>query len=180
MMKIKSEIMDKKNIEHTLRRMAFEILERNEGMEDVFLVGIRSRGVPMANRLAKYLEEIENIKVQTGILDISLYRDDLSLIAEKPIVKGTELEFDIENKIIVLIDDVLYTGRTVRSAIAAILDYGRPKRIELAVLIDRGHHEMPIKADYVGKHVPTSSEEIIKVSFIETDDDEKVKIMVND
>ncbi|MCF7793924.1 MAG: bifunctional pyr operon transcriptional regulator/uracil phosphoribosyltransferase PyrR [Candidatus Cloacimonetes bacterium] len=179
-MKIKSEIMDGKNIEHTLRRMAFEILERNEGMEGVYLVGIRSRGVPMADRLAKYLEEIEDIKVETGILDISLYRDDLSLIAEKPVVKGTELDFDVENKIIVLIDDVLFTGRTVRSAIAAVLDYGRPKRIELAVLIDRGHHEMPMKADYLGKYVPTSSEEIIKVSFIETDGEEKVRIMIRE
>lgn len=179
-MKIKSEIMDEKNIEHTLRRLAFEILESNEGMDGVYLVGIRSRGVPMAERLAKYLEEIEDIKVKTGILDISLYRDDLSLIAEKPVLKGTKLDFDVENKTIVLIDDVLYTGRTVRSAIAAILDIGRPKRIELAVLIDRGHHEMPVKADYLGKFVPTSGKEIIKVSFNETDDDEKVRIMLNE
>lgn len=177
-MKIKSEIMDEKNIEHTLRRMAFEILERNEGMEGVYLIGIRSRGVPMAERLAKYLEEIEDIKVQVGILDISLYRDDLSLIAEKPVVKGSQIDFDIADKIVVLIDDVLYTGRTVRAAIAAVLDFGRPKRIELAVLIDRGHHEMPLTADYLGQFVPTSGKEIIKVSFHETDEDEKVRIMV--
>ncbi len=179
-MKIKSEIMDEKNIEHTLRRMAFEILERNEGMDGVYLIGIRSRGVPMAMRLAEYLEEIEDIKVQVGILDISLYRDDLSLIAEKPVVKGSEIDFDITDKIIVLIDDVLFTGRTVRAAIAAVLDFGRPRRIELAVLIDRGHHEMPVKADYLGKFVPTSGREIIKVSFNQTDEDEKVRIMMRD
>lgn len=179
-MKIKSEIMNEINIDHTLRRMAYEILENNEGMDDVYLIGIRSRGVPMAERLAKFLDEIDGVVVKTGILDISLYRDDLSLIAEKPVVKGTEIDFDINGKTVVLIDDVLYTGRTVRSAIAAVLDYGRPKRIELAVLIDRGHHEMPVKADYLGKFVPTSADEIIKVSFYDTDDDEKVRIMMNE
>lgn len=179
-MRMKSEIMDKVNIEHTLRRMAFEIVERNEGLENVYLIGIRSRGVPMAVRLANYLKEIEKIEVPVGILDISLYRDDLSLIAEKPVIKGTEIDFAIDDKILVLIDDVLYTGRTVRSAIAALLDFGRPSRIELAVLIDRGHHEMPVKADYLGKFVPTSSDEIIKVSFLETDEDEKVRIMRQD
>ncbi|HPR18002.1 MAG TPA: bifunctional pyr operon transcriptional regulator/uracil phosphoribosyltransferase PyrR, partial [Candidatus Cloacimonadota bacterium] len=174
-MKVKSEIMNTKNIEHTLRRMALEILEQNEGMDNVYLIGIRSRGVPMAARLAKYISEIEKIEVPVGIVDISLYRDDLTLIAEKPVVKGSKIDFDIKDKNVVLVDDVLYTGRTVRSAMAALLDIARPKRIELAVLIDRGHHEMPVKADYLGKFVPTSSNEIIKVSFYETDEDEKVR-----
>ena len=179
-MKIKNEIMDMKAIERTLKRMAYEIIEFNRGLQDVYLIGIRSRGVPMAERLAAYLKEIEGVEVPVGILDISLYRDDLSLIAEKPVLKGSEIHFDVKDKKVVLVDDVLYTGRTVRSAIAAIFDFGRPKRIELAVLIDRGHHEMPVKADYVGRFVPTSSDEIIKVSFTDTDEDEKVRILLND
>lgn len=178
-MKFKSEIMNEKNIEHTLRRMALEIVESNEGLENVCLLGIKSRGVPMAERLARFLNEIENIKVPVGIVDISLYRDDLTLIAESPIMKGTSIDFEVKNKTVVLVDDVLFTGRTVRAAIAAILDQGRPRKIELAVLIDRGHHEMPVKADYLGKFVPTSANEVIKVSFLETDSEDKVRIMLN-
>ncbi|MDO9577402.1 MAG: bifunctional pyr operon transcriptional regulator/uracil phosphoribosyltransferase PyrR [Candidatus Cloacimonadales bacterium] len=179
-MKIKSEIMDAKAINRTLKRMAYEIVEFNKGLGDVYLIGIRSRGVPMAERLSAYLKEIEGVDVPVGILDISLYRDDLSLIAEKPVMKGSEIKFDVKDKKVILIDDVLYTGRTVRSAIDAILDFGRPKQIQLCVLIDRGHHEMPVKADYVGRFVPTSGDEIIKVSFVDTDDDEKVRIMLNE
>ena len=179
-MKIKSEIMDKKAIDRTMKRMAYEIVEFNKGLKDVYLIGIRSRGVPMAERLSAYLKEFEGIDVPVGILDISLYRDDLSLIANKPVLKGSEIKFDVNNMKVILIDDVLYTGRTVRSAIDAVLDFGRPKQIQLCVLIDRGHHEMPVKADYVGRFVPTSGEEIIKVSFIDTDDDEKVRIMLNE
>jgi len=172
--------MDQKAIERTMKRMAYEIVEFNKGLDDVYLIGIRSRGVPMAERLSTYIKEFENIDVPVGILDISLYRDDLSLIAEKPVLNGSDIDFDVNDKKVILIDDVLYTGRTVRSAIAAILDFGRPRQIQLCVLVDRGHHEMPVKADFTGRYIPTSSEEIIKVSFVDTDDDEKVRIMLNE
>ena len=147
-MKVKKVIMSKVDIDRSIKRMALEIVEHNKGMENVYLVGIKSRGVPMAERLAKYLKKVENIDVKTGILDISLYRDDLSLVAENPIHKGSQLDFEVENAKIILIDDVLYTGRTVRAAIDAILDCGRPANIQLCVLIDRGHRELPIKADW--------------------------------
>ncbi|RLC58636.1 MAG: bifunctional pyr operon transcriptional regulator/uracil phosphoribosyltransferase PyrR [Candidatus Cloacimonadota bacterium] len=179
-MKTKSKIMDVKAIERSMRRIALEIVEYNKSMKNVYLVGIKSRGVPMADRLSKYLREIENLDVKTGIIDISLYRDDLSKVAENPVHNGTHIDFDVENVKIILIDDVLYTGRTVRAAIDAVLDIGRPKEIQLCVLIDRGHKELPIHADYIGRHVPTSSEEIIKVSFMETDNEENVKIVTID
>ena len=176
-MKTKSKIMDVKAIGRSMRRIALEIVEYNKSMEDVYLVGIKSRGVPMADRLSIYLKEIEKLDVKTGIIDISLYRDDLSKVAENPVHNGTHIDFEVENAKIILIDDVLYTGRTVRAAIDAILDIGRPKEIQLCVLIDRGHKELPIRADYIGRSVPTSSEEIIKVSFMETDGEENVKIV---
>ncbi|MDP8269454.1 MAG: bifunctional pyr operon transcriptional regulator/uracil phosphoribosyltransferase PyrR [Candidatus Tenebribacter davisii] len=179
-MKTKSKIMDVKAIERSMRRIALEIVEHNKSMDDVYLVGIRSRGVPMAEKLAKYLKEIEDIDIETGIIDISLYRDDLSKVAENPVHKNTEIDFKVKNAKIILIDDVLYTGRTVRAAIDAILDIGRPKEIQLCVLIDRGHKELPIHADFVGRYVPTSGEEIIKVSFIDTDGEENVKIVTVD
>ncbi len=176
-MKTKSKIMDVKAIERSMRRIALEIVEYNKSMENVYLVGIRSRGVPMADRLSRYLNEIEKLDVKTGIIDISLYRDDLSKVAENPIHNDTIIDFEVENAKIILIDDVLYTGRTVRAAIDAVLDIGRPKEIQLCVLIDRGHKELPIHADYIGRSVPTSGEEIIKVSFMETDNEENVKIV---
>ena len=176
-MKTKSKIMDVKAIGRSMRRIALEIVEYNKSMENVYLVGIKSRGVPMADRLSIYLKEIEKLDVKTGIIDISLYRDDLSKVAENPVHNGTHIDFEVENAKIILIDDVLYTGRTVRAAIDAILDIGRPKEIQLCVLIDRGHKELPIHADYIGRSVPTSSEEIIKVSFMETDGEENVKIV---
>jgi len=179
-MKVKSLIMETKDIERSLKRMALEIVEQNNGLENVFLVGIKSRGVPMANRMADFLKEIEGMDVPVGVLDITLYRDDLSTIADKPVINGSQLDFDVVGKKIILIDDVLYTGRTVRAAIDAILDFGRPAGIQLCVLIDRGHHEMPVHSDYVGRVVPTSKNEIIKVSFVDTDDDEKVRVMVRD
>ena len=176
-MKTKSKIKDVKAIGRSMRRIALEIVEYNKSMENVYLVGIKSRGVPMADRLSIYLKEIEKLDVKTGIIDISLYRDDLSKVAENPVHNGTHIDFEVENAKIILIDDVLYTGRTVRAAIDAILDIGRPKEIQLCVLIDRGHKELPIRADYIGRSVPTSSEEIIKVSFMETDGEENVKIV---
>lgn len=176
----KSQIMDASQIERTIKRIAHEIIENNRRLEDIYIVGIRSRGVPMAKRLAEYMSKIENMPIEIGILDITLYRDDLSTISHQPVVKGSDINLDLENKNVILIDDVLYTGRTVRAAIDAILDYGRPKEIQLCVLIDRGHRELPIKANYVGRNVPTSANEIIKVAFLETDGEEAVKIMERD
>ncbi|PID28331.1 MAG: bifunctional pyr operon transcriptional regulator/uracil phosphoribosyltransferase [Candidatus Cloacimonadota bacterium] len=174
----KSLIMDNEAIDRTLKRMAHEIIEQNRGLDNIFLVGIRSRGVPMAERLASYMKKIENIEVPVGILDITLYRDDLSTISHQPVIKGSQIDFKIEDAKIILTDDVLFTGRTVRAAIDALLDFGRPTNIQLCVLIDRGHRELPVKANYVGKNVPTSNDEIIKVSFKETDGNDTVKIMV--
>ena len=176
-MRVKSQIMDSAAINRTLRRIAHEIIEQNRGLENVYLIGIRSRGVPMAKMLSSILSEIENKEVPVGVLDITLYRDDLSTISHQPVIKGSKINFDLHNTNVILVDDVLYTGRTVRAAIDAILDFGRPQHIQLAVLVDRGHRELPIKADYVGKNVPTSSEEIIKVSFQEIDGEDTVKIV---
>ncbi|HNX02078.1 MAG TPA: bifunctional pyr operon transcriptional regulator/uracil phosphoribosyltransferase PyrR [Candidatus Cloacimonas sp.] len=177
-MQVKSQIMDKDQMERSLQRMAHEIIEQNRGLEKIRLVGIRSRGVPLAERLSSYLKLISNQEVPVGILDITLYRDDLSTISHQPVIKGSAIDFEIENAVVVLVDDVLYTGRTVRAAIDALMDFGRPKHIQLAVLIDRGHRELPIKADYVGKNVPTSKEEIIKVSLEEIDGEDSVKIVL--
>lgn len=178
MMKEKSRIMDEYMIARAIRRMAHEILEQNKGLDNLYLVGIRSRGVPLARRLSEYLNEIEHVEVPVGILDITLYRDDLTTISHQPMIKGSEIDFEIEGRNVILVDDVLYTGRTVRAAIDAVLDFGRPHRIQLCVLIDRGHRELPIKANYVGKNVPTSVKEIIKVSLKETDGEDSVRIMV--
>lgn len=177
-MLIKSQIMDSSQIKRSMQRMAHEIIEQNRGLERIRLVGIRSRGVPLANQLSDYLKLISNQEIPVGILDITLYRDDLSTIAHQPVIKGTQLDFDIEDAIVVLVDDVLFTGRTVRAAIDALMDFGRPRQIQLAVLIDRGHRELPIKADYVGKNVPTSKEEIIKVAIKEIDGEDSVKILL--
>ncbi|GAB1365281.1 MAG TPA: bifunctional pyr operon transcriptional regulator/uracil phosphoribosyltransferase PyrR [Candidatus Cloacimonas sp.] len=177
-MQTKSQIMDKAQMERSLQRMAHEIIEQNRGLEKIRLVGIRSRGVPLAERLSSYLKLISNQEIPVGILDITLYRDDLSTISHQPVIKGSALGFDIEDAVVVLVDDVLFTGRTVRAAIDALMDFGRPKQIQLAVLIDRGHRELPIKADYVGKNVPTSKEEIIKVSLEDIDDEDSVKIVL--
>ena len=177
-MQIKSQIMDKAQMERSVHRMAHEIIEQNRGLAKICLVGIRSRGVPLAQRLSEYLRLIEGQDIPVGMLDITLYRDDLSTIAHQPVIKGSQLDFDIEDAIIVLVDDVLFTGRTVRAAIDALMDFGRPRHIQLAVLIDRGHRELSIKADYVGKNVPTSKEEIIKVEFEETDGSDRVCIVL--
>ncbi|MDD3534688.1 MAG: bifunctional pyr operon transcriptional regulator/uracil phosphoribosyltransferase PyrR [Candidatus Cloacimonetes bacterium] len=177
-MQLKSQIMDSAQIERSIQRMAHEIIEQNRGLERIRLVGIRSRGVPLAERLSNYLKLISNQEIPVGLLDITLYRDDLSTISHQPVIKGSQVDFDIEDSIVVLVDDVLYTGRTVRAAIDALMDFGRPRQIQLAVLIDRGHRELPIKADYVGKNVPTSKEEIIKVMLADLDGEDSVKIYV--
>ncbi len=172
----KNVIMDAEAMRRAIVRIAHEIIEKNKGVENVILVGIRTRGVPLAQRIAKEIENIEKVKVPVGFLDITLYRDDLSTLAYNPIVHGTEIEFDIRGKVIVLVDDVLYTGRTIRAALDALIDMGRPKVIELAVLIDRGHKELPIRADFVGKNVPTAQKEIIDVTLKENDDIDEVVI----
>ena len=172
----KNVIMDAEAMRRAIVRIAHEIIEKNKGVENVILVGIRTRGVPLAQRIAKEIENIEKVKVPVGFLDITLYRDDLSTLAYNPIVHGTEIEFDIRGKVIVLVDDVLYTGRTIRAALDALIDMGRPKVIELAVLIDRGHKELPIRADFVGKNVPTAQKEIIDVTWKENDDIDEVVI----
>lgn len=159
----KARIMDEEGVRRALIRIAHEIVERNKGVEDLVVVGIRRRGVTIAHRLAGFIEEIEGVKVPTGILDITLYRDDLSTRADQPLVQKTEIPFSLKGKRVVLVDDVLYTGRTIRAAMDALIDLGRPQMIQLAVLVDRGHRELPIRADYVGKNVPTSRKETVNV-----------------
>lgn len=175
-MRIKALIMDEKTIERAVTRTAHEILEKNRGTENLALLGIRTRGVPLAQRILRRIKEIEGVDLPFGILDITLYRDDLSTIAKLPIVNATQIGFDINDKKLVLIDDVLYTGRTIRAALDAIVDIGRPSAIQLMVLVDRGHRELPIRADYVGKNVPTSKKEIVKVNLEEIDGENSVLI----
>ncbi len=174
--KDKTQIMDAVAMKRALTRIAHEIIERNKGVDNLVLVGIRRRGGPLAERLAERMEEIEGVKIPVGILDITLYRDDLTLLASQPQVHRTEVNFDVNDKTIVLVDDVLFTGRTVRAAMDALIDLGRPKSIELAVLVDRGHRELPIKADFIGKNVPTSRQEIISVQVEEIDGQDGVTI----
>jgi len=164
-----SKIMDKEAIQRALFRIAHEILEKNKGMENLCLVGIRTRGVVLAERLRECIRQIENQTVPVGILDITLYRDDLTLIDTQPVIHETLIDFDITGKIIVLVDDVLFTGRTIRAALDALIDFGRPAGIQLAVLIDRGHRELPIRADHVGKNIPTSLNQNVKVKLQEID-----------
>ncbi|MBN1913612.1 MAG: bifunctional pyr operon transcriptional regulator/uracil phosphoribosyltransferase PyrR [Candidatus Omnitrophica bacterium] len=176
-MREKATVLDKENLARAVTRMAHEILEKNKGTQNLCLVGIRNRGVYLAERLAKNIEEIEKVRVPTGVLDITLYRDDLTLIADKAQVRKTEIDFDITAKIVVLVDDVLYTGRTIRSALDALIDLGRPDSIQLAVLIDRGHRELPIRADYVGKNIPTAQGESVEVRLEESDGKDEVVIV---
>ena len=169
-------VMDADRIGRTLTRIAHEIVERNKGVDDLALVGIRTRGVHLARRLARSLKEITGDEVPTGALDITLYRDDLmrSAIGPQPVVRSTEIPFSIDDRKILLVDDVLYTGRTTRAALDALIDFGRPRGIQLIVLVDRGHRELPIKADYVGKNLPTSPEESIQVRLEESDNRDEV------
>ncbi|HBT19909.1 MAG TPA: bifunctional pyr operon transcriptional regulator/uracil phosphoribosyltransferase PyrR [Peptococcaceae bacterium] len=172
----KACIMDAEKIKRTLGRMTHEILELNKGADNLALIGIRRRGVPLAERIAELMKKIEGVHVPIGILDITLYRDDLTLLSHKPILHKTEVPFPIDNKKLVLVDDVLFTGRTVRAAMDALMDLGRPKVIQLAVLVDRGHRELPIHADFVGEKVPTSKKEIVSVRLVEVDGVDRVTI----
>ncbi len=172
----KHKLMDEMDIKRALTRIAHEIIEKNKGTENVALVGIQRRGAPIAERIAARIAEIEGVQLPVGILDITLYRDDLTLLSSQPQVHRTAVNFNINNKNIVLVDDVLYTGRTVRAALDALIDLGRPQSIQLAVLIDRGHRELPIKADFIGKNVPTSRQESVSVMIQEVDGRDEVVI----
>ncbi len=173
----KSQILSGSEIERTLVRLAHEIVEKNNGVANLGLVGIMRRGVPLAHRLAKVLERIEKTRVPVGTLDITLYRDDLSTVGHRPEVKKSTMEFEIQDKDIILVDDVLYTGRTARAALDALFDHGRPGHIQLCVLIDRGHRELPIEASFVGRKIQTTQNEIIEVKLQETDGTDKVLLM---
>lgn len=176
-MKVKSIIMDDQAIKRATIRIAHEIIEKNRGTDNLAIIGIRTRGVSFAKKIAECIKESEGVEVKTGILDITLYRDDLSLIADHPIINSTDIDFNIVGKTLILVDDVLYTGRTVRAGIEAIIEMGRPGSIQLAVLIDRGHRELPIRADYVGKNLPTSRQEQVKVEFSDIDSNERVLLL---
>ncbi len=175
--KEKALIFDKTGIDRALTRVAHEILEKNKGAGDLVLVGIQRGGVHLARRLAAKIREIEKVEVPVGSLDITMYRDDLSTRKSQPVPQATDITFDIQDKIMVLVDDVVFTGRTIRAALNSIMDYGRPKRIQLAVLVDRGHRELPIRADFVGKNLPTSSKEKVEVMLVEDGGEEKVVIL---
>ena len=173
----KSQLMSASEIDRTLVRLAHEVLERSRSLNDLAFIGIRRRGVPLAQRLAKKIEALEKREVPVGILDINLYRDDLTTVGAKPVVGATEIPFSVHGKEIILMDDVLYTGRTIRGALDALFDHGRPARVQLLVLIDRGHRELPIEAQYIGRTVQTSDIEIIEVKFQEVDGMEKVLLV---
>jgi len=175
-LKAPSVVMDAAKIDRALSRMAHEILERNPEAEGLALVGIRTRGVPLARRLAERLERFGGVKVPVGVLDITLYRDDLTAISDHPILRKTEIPFQVDGRSIILVDDVLFTGRTVRAALDGVIDLGRPRRIQLAALIDRGHRELPVRADYVGKNLPTAREDFVQVRLQEEDGADEVRV----
>lgn len=174
----KTQILDIEGIRRAMTRIAHEIIEKNKGVKDIVIIGIERRGVPLAKRLVAKIKEIEGRELPIGILDITLYRDDLTTISYQPQIHKTTIPFNIDGKKIILVDDVLYTGRTVRAALDALIDIGRPKLIQLAVLVDRGHRELPIRADYVGKNVPTSSREIVSVLLKEVDQVTEEKVVI--
>ncbi len=173
----KGQLMSASEIDRTLVRLAHEVLERSRDIGQLAFIGIRRRGVPLAQRLAKKIESLEKCEIPVGILDINLYRDDLTTVGVKPVVSATEIPFSVQGKDIILMDDVLYTGRTIRGALDALFDHGRPARVQLLVLIDRGHRELPIEAQYTGRSVQTSATEIIEVKFQEVDGIEKVLLV---
>jgi pyrimidine operon attenuation protein/uracil phosphoribosyltransferase len=174
-----SVVLDADRMARSLARIAHEILERNRGLDEIAFVGIRTRGVPLARRIAKFIQDISGHEVPTGALDITLYRDDLmrTPVGPQPPVRKTEIPFSIDDKRILLVDDVLYTGRTIRAALDALIDFGRPREIQLVVLVDRGHRELPIKADYVGKNLPTSAAQSVQVHLAEIDGRDEVEIL---
>ncbi len=174
----KAVIMNASEITRAMKRMAHEIIEANKGVDNLVLLGIQRRGVPLARMLAESIQQVEGHEVPQGALDITFYRDDLSPLGPSPQVSSTEMPFDVNEKIIILVDDVLYTGRTVRAALDVIMDWGRPQAIRLAVLVDRGHRELPVRPDFVGKNVPTSQKEIIKVKVMDFDD--KLEVVVGE
>lgn len=176
-MREKAQILDGPGISRALTRIAHEILERNKGTDGVVLVGLRSRGIELARRLSRNIKEIEGVEVPVGALDVTLYRDDLGKVGVQPVVRKTEIPFTVDQKKVVLVDDVLYTGRTIRAAMDSLMDLGRPRLIQLAVLVDRGHRELPVRADYVGKNVPTSQQEQVQVLLEEDDGVDRVVIL---
>ena len=174
---MKTKVLDADGLRRTVNRLSHEVVEKNKGVQDVVLVGIRTRGEFLAHRVAAKIAEIENKNVQVGVLDITLYRDDLHGRLDQPELKSTEILFDIRGKVVVLIDDVLFTGRTIRSALNALMDLGRPSEIQLLVLVDRGHRELPIKPDFVGKNVPTAREQNVQVALTEKDEEDAVYLI---
>jgi pyrimidine operon attenuation protein/uracil phosphoribosyltransferase len=175
--KEKAKIMDARAMERAVSRIAHEIIEKNKGVTGVALIGIQRRGVPLARLLAENIEKVEGVKVSVGVLDITFYRDDLSMMNEHPVLNGTDIPFSVTGLTVVLVDDVLFTGRTARAALDALMDSGRPRAIQLAVLVDRGHRELPIRADFVGKNVPTSRSEMIAVRIAPFDEPDEVLLM---
>ena len=171
-------VMDADRVSRSITRMAHEILERNRGVDDLAIIGIRARGVPIALRLAKELQALTGVAVPTGALDITLYRDDLMrhAVAPQPVIRRTEIPFSLDDRLILLVDDVLYTGRTIRAALDALIDFGRPRAIQLVALVDRGHRELPIRADYVGRNIPTSRRESVQVRLAEIDGRDEVEV----
>jgi len=172
----RKNVLTKEEIDRAVTRMGHEILERNKGSEGLAIIGVRTRGYVLAERIAQVINRINGVSLPVGALDITLYRDDLSLVSEQPIMHKTEIDFDIEGKTVILVDDVLYTGRTIRCALDALVDFGRPKTIQLAILVDRGHRELPIRADYVGKNLPTSQNELVQLNLEEIDKEDSVFI----
>jgi pyrimidine operon attenuation protein / uracil phosphoribosyltransferase len=175
-LEFKARLLESDDIRRAVSRIAHEIVERNKGAHDLAVVGVHTRGIPLANRIAARVSELEGIVVPSGKLDITLYRDDLSEVGLQPLVRRTEVPFDVASRRIVMVDDVFYTGRTARAGLDALIDLGRPANIQLAVLVDRGHRELPIRADYVGKNIPTSKSEVIKVKLLETDGEDAVEL----
>jgi pyrimidine operon attenuation protein/uracil phosphoribosyltransferase len=175
-LEFKARLLEADDIRRAVSRIAHEIVERNKGAHDLAVVGVHTRGIPLANRIAARVSELEGIVVPSGKLDITLYRDDLSEVGLQPLVRRTEVSFDVASRRIVMVDDVFYTGRTARAGLDALIDLGRPANIQLAVLVDRGHRELPIRADYVGKNIPTSKSEVIKVKLLETDGEDAVEL----
>ena len=174
--KIKAKVMDAPKIKRALHRIATEIIERNRDLSSLVIVGIRTRGIYLGKRMSKMIKELENIEIPVGVLDITLYRDDFSELESQHMVKKTEIDFSVTDKDVLLVDDVLFTGRTIRAAMDSLIDLGRPKTIQLLVLIDRGHRELPIRADYVGKFLPTSKREIVQVHMKEIDENDEILI----